>query len=468
MKKSLIALIACLVTVTNAFAGVPNDFDGDGISDRTWVTIESDKSLTWKAEFSSTRSEQNLGSLGKAGDAVIMAQWLESGTQIGVASLNETSGAISWTIQNPDGTTTSKVFGKRGDVVVSGGDFDGNGLADAAVVRLQNNKAVWYVAFDLFAASSPLKKTITFGQEGDRVFYARAVGTSPADWIGVMRQSDGGKSLARMMNLVSGSVKQFARLPKFASEGTRPRAFPIRQDSGADLLGFMVPTGGQTSLKVFALTGVATSSAVFAGSGVSVVGEYLQGSGYEVVYESGDEAVVLNPRDIDLTETLPLGGVPVDEININSLGASASAPPPSDNNGGGGSGGGSVASCTTIRPWPSSHIYKTIGSNHFSDVRRNTIGVIIKSGVSGPFPSCINAVDKDGRVVAKLGLYAMGAGWSARYYAGIGCGSSTPFNGAAVADKARAASGSSTIYMNFAGTCYGPLEASKCRGSTSC
>lgn len=468
MKKSSITFIACLFTVSNAFAGVPNDFDGDGISDRTWVTIESDKTLTWKAEFSSTRSEQNLGSLGKAGDAIIMAQWLGSGTQIGVASLNETTGDISWVIQNADGTTTSKVFGKRGDVVVSGADFDGNGVADAAVVRLQNNKAVWYIAYDLFASSSPVKKTVTFGQEGDRVFYARATGTSAADWIGVMRQGQGGKSLARMMNLVSGSVKQFARLPKFASEGTRPRAFPIRQDSGPDLVGFMVPTGGQTSVKVFELTGVATSSAVFAGSGTSIVGEYLQGSGFEIVYENGEEAVVLNPREIDLTETVPLGGVPVDEININSLGATVSAPPPSDDNGGGGSGGGTVASCSSIRQWPSSHIYKTVGSKHFSDVRRNTIGVIIKSGVSGPFPSCINAVDKDGRVVAKLGLYAMGAGWSARYYAGIGCGNSTPFNGATVADKARAASGSSTIYMNFAGVCYGPLEASKCRGSTSC
>lgn len=323
------------------------------------------------------------------------------------------------------------------------------------------------MAFDFFASASPQRKTFTFGEEGDRVFYARAAANSSADWIGVMRQSEGGRSLARMMNLVSGSVKQFARLPKFASEGTRPRAFPIRQDSGPDLIGFMVPTGGQTSLKVFSLTGVSTASVLVAGSGVSVVGEYLQGPGHEIVYESGDEAVVLNPREIDLTETLPLGGVPVDEININTLGAAAT-PPPSDNNGGGGSGGGSVASCSSIRQWPSSYIYKTIGSKHFNDIRRNTIGVIIRSGVSGPFPNCINAVDKDGRIVAKLGLYQIGAGWSARYYAGWGCGGSTPYNGAAVADRARSGSGSSTIYMNFAGTCYGPLEASNCRNSTSC
>jgi hypothetical protein len=169
-----------------------------------------------------------------------------------------------------------------------------------------------------------------------------------------------------------------------------------------------------------------------------------------------------------------LGGVPVDEININVLGT-ASGDAPGGGSGGGGSGGGSsgggsVAQCSSVLGWPGSHIYKIIGSTHFSpsDVRRNTIGLIVRRGGRGPFPSCIRAVDSSGTVVAQLGLYSRNDGWAARYYAGIGCGASTAFNGSAVASRARANTGSSNIYMNFDGICFGPIDAGSCVGSSQC
>ncbi|MCO6429905.1 MAG: hypothetical protein J5J00_03515 [Deltaproteobacteria bacterium] len=122
----------------------------------------------------------------------------------------------------------------------------------------------------------------------------------------------------------------------------------------------------------------------------------------------------------------------------------------------------------SCQSWPGSHIYKTVGSHHFTDIRRNTIGLILKIGASGPFPSCVEALDSNGNVVAKLGLYARGAGWAARYYAGIGCGSSTPLNGSGVANKAKKNTGNSNIYMDFGSKCYGPIEANRCIGSSQC
>jgi hypothetical protein len=101
-------------------------------------------------------------------------------------------------------------------------------------------------------------------------------------------------------------------------------------------------------------------------------------------------------------------------------------------------------------------------------VRRNTIGIVVRPGGRGPFPSCVQAIDTAGNVVAQLGLYARGAGWEARYYAGVGCGTGTPFNGASVASKARANTGSPRIYMNFGGVCYGPIDAGVCIGSNQC
>lgn len=475
MKKVAISLGACLSFLPASLTAAPNDFDGDGVSDRTWVQIESDNTLTWNAHLSTSQTQSSLGSLGVAGDAITMGPWLAGGTQIGVASLNTATKQIEWSIRDSAGAVRTKVLGIKGDLVVSGGDFNGNGLADAAVVRLVDKKATWTVMFDFFAVDAPVEKTFQFGEAGDRVFYARAEAGSAVDWVGITRTGTNSKTLARMMDVNSGAIKQFSRLPKFASEGTRPRPFPVRQASGTDLVGFSVGSGGKTSVRVFSLEGGAVASNVFAGLGVSTVGDFLQGPGYEVVYEASDNASILNPRSIDIVDTVPYGGIPVDEINVNSLGLEVAAPTPTstpttggDEPEGGETGGGVAGKCSQIVKLPSTHIYKTFGSKHFSDIRRKTIGLIIKSGGKGPFPSCIDAVDKNGNSVAKLALYAVGGGWGARYYAGIRCAKSTPFGGAQVAARAQEKTGSSKIYLKFNNVCYGPIDANKCVGSSSC
>jgi hypothetical protein len=124
-----------------------------------------------------------------------------------------------------------------------------------------------------------------------------------------------------------------------------------------------------------------------------------------------------------------------------------------------------------IKSFPGSFIYKTIGSTHFSagDVRRNAIGLVVKPGVRlGSWPSCVPVLDRDGGEVSALGRYAVGGGWSARYYAGIGCGGKYPFNGSRVAALARQGSGSDEIYFDFGDICYGPVQADQCVGSSQC
>ena len=458
-------LATSLVWSQCATAAVPNDFDGDGTSDRTWVEVASDKTLTWKSESSVSKMTSTIATLGSEGDVPVMAQWIAGGSQIGVASINGTTGDIVWTIRDSTGNLSSKTFGKKGDLIVSGADLNGNGLADAAVVRLVRGKVEWDVAFDLFASTLLDEKTLSFGKTGDRVFYARVVDGTATDWIGLMRKGSRRRSSARMRDFVTGEVRTFSRLPQFASQGSRPRAFPIRQASGPDLLGFSVPSGTTTTIKVFAFDGTPYASTSIAGTGTTVVGEFLQDTGYEVLFQSKEDSVFFSPHSIGVTQTVGVGGTLVGEFNINVLGETVNSTP---TNGGGTSGGGSVSSCSEIVPWPSGHIYKTIGSEHFSDIRRNTVGIVLKQGARGPYPSCVDAVDKDGRVVAKLGLYEKGNGWAARYYAGIRCGTSTPFNGNAVAARAREGSGSSQIYMNFGSVCYGPIDASQCIGSKQC
>lgn len=470
MRKSLILTATLFAGVMSAFADVPSDIDGDGRSDRVRIEIGGDKNLTWKALLSSNQSTQTLGTIGKEGDHVIMAQWLSEGTQIGVVSQKTGSNDLVWSILNNQGVRVERTFGQKGDLVIAGADFNGNGTSDAVVVRLNQGKAEWRVRYDMFASEAVNEVLETFGKSGDRAFYARLDGA--ADCIGVIRKGRGNRSMAQMKNLSTGQVRKFLRLPKFAGTGARPRAFPIRQESGEDLLGFLVEKAGESELRVYTFAGNEVTNAPFDGKGEVVVGQFdtAEGSqGYEVLFQGESETGVLNPAKGEMVAAPNLAGVPVDEININTMGSSSGSGNTGGGGGGGGSGGGgSLAQCSEIVGWPGSHIYKTIGSEHFTDIRRNTIGVVLRTNARGPFPGCIEALDSSGKVVAKLGLYSQGAGWAARYYAGIGCGSGTPFNGSRVASIARANTGSTRIYMNFGGVCYGPIDASRCIGSQQC
>jgi hypothetical protein len=463
-----LAVSALLLTVAGRIShAVPTDFDGDEISDVVTVKIGSDKKLAWSAKLSTNGQSQELGTLGAAGDHLAMAQWFAGGTQIGVVSLIEKTGKIRWVIKKSDGTILRKIFGERGDLVVSGADFNGNGTTDAAVARLKNGQVRWEVWYDMFAASEASKVTFTFGKNGDRAFFAR-VGSDAVDWVGVVRKGSGTRSVARMRNLVTTEVKQFTRLPRFASVDDRPRAFAIRQDSGPDLLGFSVKSAETTAIRVFRFNGTAVGRADFDGAGTPIVGEFSETPGFEVAFIGDADAGVFNPVEGEINVTEPSDDVPVDEININTVGT-IETPDPDQDSSGGGSGGGSTG-CSQTVAWPSSHIYKIRGSEHFSpsDVRRNTVGVVLRNGARGPFPSCVDAITRSGQVVAKLGLYARNDGWAARYYAGWGCGASTAVNGGALASRASQASGSSSIYMKFDGVCYGPINPSQCIGSSQC
>jgi hypothetical protein len=320
----------------------------------------------------------------------------------------------------------------------------------------------------MFGSEAVSETSETFGKTGDRAFYASLDGA--VDSIGMIRKGKGNRSMAQMKNLATGEVLKFLRLPKFAGTGTRPRAFPIPQASGENLLGFQLQKGGGSEIRIYNFAGAEITNAPFEGIGESVVGEFATGDGsqgYEVLFQGEAESVVLKPVKAEMVVVSNLGGIPVDQININTVGTPTSSNP---NNGGGGDsgGGGAISQCSQTVGWPGGHIYKTIGSTHFTDIRRNTVGVVLRMGARGPYPDCVEALDTSGRVIAKLGLYARGAGWAARYYAGIGCGAGTPFNGSRLASIARANTGSSRVYMNFGSVCYGPIEASQCIGSQQC
>ena len=488
-KLLVVALAALGATASLQAQGFPTDFDADGRSDLTIYTSgEGGVSFSYLSSLTGVISKVNT--IGTEADKPALADWFGTGgTQIAVVSLDESDGTLFWKAVDPSsGQSVLRQFGvikdKGRDLAISGGDYNNNGYADAALAQLKKGEIQWSIAFDLFApsgAGDQRSVSITFGKSGDRVFFANPDGAG--DWLGIVRAAGKASSSIRLHNVISGEERALGTYPGFMSALPRPRPQALKTSSGADVLLVSRERSQYRTVYIESLTGDTLASFDLAEKGRVVVGDFLADPGEEFAAYSGLGTRIINPFTGVVVDTGRAGGELVDTVNFSTFGKAGALPSDAGGTkGGGGSkpgnGGGDVtpidgpsevSSCARVAAWPGSHIYKTVGSHHFTDVRRNTIGVVVKPGGQGPFPSCVRAVDTGGKVIASLGAYIpAGPGWQARYYAGIGCGSGTPLNGSAVAAKARASSGSSRIYLNFGSVCYGPIEASQCVGSKSC
>lgn len=486
--SSLCLISSGLFSPTTQAQGFSTDFDADGRSDLTIYT-SGEGGVSFKYLSSLTGVLGSANTIGIESDKPALADWFATGgTQVAVVSIDESDGSLFWKAVDPStNSSTVRQFGtikdKGRDLAISGADFNNNGYADAALAQLKKGAIQWTIAYDLFApqgAGDQRSVTVSFGKSGDRVFFANPDGAG--DWLGIVKSAGKSSSSVRLHNVASGEERALGTYPGFMSAIPRPRPQPLKSATGVDVLLVPRERNGNRTVYIESLAGDTLSSFDLSSTGKVVVGDFLADAGDEFAAFSGLGTRIINPFSGTVVDTGRVDGELVDTVNFNTFGKAGAVPSdskPSKGGGGSGSSGGGevtpiegptqVSSCSRVAGWPGSHVYKTIGSHHFTDVRRNTIGVVIKPGGQGPFPGCIQAVDTKGKVLASLGAYIpAGPGWQARYYAGIGCGSSTPLNGNAVAARARASSGSTRIYLNFGSVCYGPIDATQCVGSKTC
>ena len=135
-----------------------------------------------------------------------------------------------------------------------------------------------------------------------------------------------------------------------------------------------------------------------------------------------------------------------------------------------------ATACKTVQSFPSTYVYNTRGSDHFSsgDCRKNTVGIILKWGARGYPRSGYDIIDAKGNVIGAVGNYGQSwVGGPARYYACFGYGRSTNLNGSGLARAARRRGKSNNVYFrptdgSFKNVCYGPVNANNCANSASC
>ena len=314
MVRVITAGFSYLVAAT-ALAAPQNDFDADGVSDLTFTSGTT--TLTWSATGStSTTDELDAASFGLATDALALAPWETAGTPtLGVVRANTDNTALVWKILNNHSLVSQEEFGKPGDVMLAGGDFDGGGISDAAVVRLKGSKLRWEVRLNLFVDDVPTTKRFFLGKDGDRVFYLNLEGS--ADWAGVFGKDSRGRSRMLLRNVLTGEKRAIRRLPKALTRGVRPRPFPIQAADGRDLIGFAIPDATDTSLKVYSTDAEEILNITFPGLGTIIVGNYDDDEdGEEVGLESSTTITFVNPSTTATSTKAAVSGTPLDEIEV--------------------------------------------------------------------------------------------------------------------------------------------------------
>lgn len=327
-------LLNTLTTVPSAAASGA-DYDGNGFSEIPILVPGGSGRLAWKLfDPASGATTTFLPSFGKLGDGLIIANWLyPKVTSAGVLSTPNAAskGRMVWTIRtnviSKKGRVTitaikqhQKFLGRPGETIVTGGDFDGDGISDAVVLANRGTGFYkWGLRANFFLASynpglNVNRAYFDFGSLGrDIPFYLNPDGKS--DWFAVLRRSG-----SRYTILMTQPFTRETRTIDVGSlEDSSHPPIPLQQDDGSDYLVFWSTSGRNTDLVVKKLDGKTVYTTSIPIAGTVTVGNYGPGSGEEIAVSAEGRFFTINPITARVVETAGPVGISADAININVL-----------------------------------------------------------------------------------------------------------------------------------------------------
>lgn len=278
------------------------DFDGDGMSEFVIVNSNERGLYDWIAFNPRTGSVKAVAQdLGSNFSKLIPGNWTNQGRA--VAAVVDPVGPnpldrASWTIKSLDylgGAAVTKQLGRPGDIIIQGGDYDGNGITDSLILKRTTGMLGLRVNYFLSSYNgNNLGKERLYKALGapfkDTNFFFSPDGYS--DYLAVFQRSRSGNRILRL--------KPFTDSPQATDVGVLPGgvAGPVALKQGAgraDLLAFYVARNGQTLVVVKNLSGREIIKTPVAGSDGVVVGDFLSDVGWEVAVQDGDSVTILNP-----------------------------------------------------------------------------------------------------------------------------------------------------------------------------
>jgi len=304
LTQAVVALCLCVAVPLYAVASQLCDFDGDGLAEFPVVTVNEQGNYTWLALNPRTNMQRVvMTNFGNASTKLIPGNWFESGRAVAavVFPITATSPLVRaiWSAASVDylgGRSMARNLGRSGDLIIHGGDYDGNGITDSLILKQTTGKLGLRVNYFLSNYNgNNLGKERLYKSLGspfrDGNFFFSPDGVQ--DYLAVLRR---GNSVNTILQL-----KPFTDNPQAfklsAIPGGSLDPLPLKQGSGkADLLLFYARRSDHTLVVVKTIQGTTVFSALVAGTGLVSVGDYLPGAGWEFAVQDGTEVTIINPH----------------------------------------------------------------------------------------------------------------------------------------------------------------------------
>lgn len=305
LKCASIFFVIFLVSIRNrSLADTICDFDGDGFSEIALVSQNQQGKYDWVAFDPRTgRAITVTMSFGDTSSKLIPGNWFQKGRAapaIVTPVSDEYNGRASWIGRSIDylgGTEVVRMLGRSGDLIIHGGDYDGNGITDSLILKKTTNKLGLRVNFFLSSYDGNNLGTERLYRGLGRAFQDANFFFSPdgiTDHLAVMRAAQQGDRQALRLKPFTDSPQRF-RIGRLPSGSSAP--YPVRQGVGLpDLLAFAAPRSATTLVTVKTLSGQAVFRKSLPGGGTVTVGDYLDEPGWEIAVQDGQQFSIVNPR----------------------------------------------------------------------------------------------------------------------------------------------------------------------------
>jgi hypothetical protein len=297
-----------------------NDIDGDGVSDLFRTRFSLANKIRWAAKQSSDSTMKNIGLLGSKGNLTAVVDW-EDGAAITRLSSSISGSKVVWSAKtastgDPLGSFT---FGRKTDTLITGADFDGDGLPDAVAVRGVGTKLRWFIKHSPLGGGSTEDQIDYGAKESGKPTYMDLEGDG--DWLGVADKkiSNPSQYILRLKNPRTEDTDTI-NLGTFA--GTPE---PIEDATGKDVLALVTKKSSKTRIVFRNRFGTIFDTVEFEHPGNSqdgkhVIGDFVAGDpGEEVAVQVGTEMKVYNPFSETTTTVTDFEGTPVGRFLVAAL-----------------------------------------------------------------------------------------------------------------------------------------------------